>query len=478
MNVYRFAPSPTGFLHVGGARTAIFNWLLAKKSKGKLLLRIEDTDSKRSKNEFTQQIIGSLQWLGIDWDDSPLYQSKRKSRYLEIANNLLSENKAYRCFCTPEELKKKREIAEKNKDDYVYDKACSNLSSEDIQSKLTNGFPFTIRLKTGDGSLVYNDKIMGHLSTEMRLIGDFILVRSDGSPVYQLAVVVDDHDMGVNRVIRGADHLANTPKQILIMQALNWDVPVFAHLPLILGPDKKRLSKRHGATSVEEFKQKGYLPHALFNYLCLLGWASGDDSEIFSQEEIINTFDLSNVNKSNAIFDEQKLKWMNAKYISQLSKKELLKLSQEYLSNEEELTKKEISSVENLADLVKLRSETLVDFEERMKFFYTDPDTYNEKGVKKYFNTDTIQMFKELKKDLNSEIAFNAEKIENIIRKLAEHFGIGAGKLIHPIRLALTGDIASPGIFEIIEILGKEKVSRRISKAIQFIESNENVPAN
>jgi len=334
MNVYRFAPSPTGFLHVGGARTAIFNWLLAKKSKGKFLLRIEDTDSQRSSDEFTQQIISSLKWLGIDWDGAPLFQSQRKSRYLEIANHLLTENKAYRCFCTPEELKKKREIAEKNKDDYVYDKACLNLSPQDLQLKMNNELPFTIRLKTDDGLLIYNDKIMGDISTEKRLIGDFILARSDGTPVYQLAVVVDDHDMEITHVIRGADHLANTPKQILILKALNWDIPQYAHLPLILGPDKKRLSKRHGATSVEEFKQNGYLTQAMFNYLCLLGWASGDDSEIFSQIEMVNTFDLSNVNNSNAVFDELKLKWMNAKYISQLSAKELLKLSEEYLLKE------------------------------------------------------------------------------------------------------------------------------------------------
>jgi len=478
MNVYRFAPSPTGFLHVGGARTAIFNWLLAKKSKGKFLLRIEDTDSQRSSDEFTQQIISSLKWLGIDWDGAPLFQSQRKSRYLEIANHLLTENKAYRCFCTPEELKKKREIAEKNKDDYVYDKACLNLSPQDLQLKMNNELPFTIRLKTDDGLLIYNDKIMGDISTEKRLIGDFILARSDGTPVYQLAVVVDDHDMEITHVIRGADHLANTPKQILILKALNWDIPQYAHLPLILGPDKKRLSKRHGATSVEEFKQNGYLTQAMFNYLCLLGWASGDDSEIFSQIEMVNTFDLSNVNNSNAVFDELKLKWMNAKYISQLSAKELLKLSEEYLLKEKKLSKDEISSVEKLAELVILRAETVIDFEQRMLFYYNDPESYKEKGIKKHFHVDAIQWLEEVNLRLKEEMDFSINKIEQIIRGVADQLGISAGKLIHPIRLALTGDIASPGIFEIIEILGKDKVDKRISNAIQFINSMQNVPAN
>ena len=471
MNVYRFAPSPTGFLHVGGARTAIFNWLLAKQSGGKFLLRIEDTDEQRSSSEFTHQIINSLKWLSLDWHDSPIYQSQRKKRYLEVVNKLVAENKAYQCFCAPDELKQKREIAEKNKSDYVYDKTCLNLSDAEVQAKLAENLPYTIRLKTGSGSLTYNDKVMGIVKNDIHLIGDFILVRSNGSPVYQLAVVVDDHDMGVTDVIRGADHLANTPKQILIMQALNWDIPQFAHLPLILGPDKKRLSKRHGSTSVEEFKKNGFLSEALFNYLCLLGWASGDDTEIFNIEELINEFKLENVNKSNAVFDEQKLKWMNAKYISSLPGRALLNLSNEYRQLEDSIKLEEKKSTEKLADLVKLRAETLNDFEDRLYFYYNEPKSYNEKGIKKYFGFDSINLLQQINQILNLENDFETEKIENIVRNLADEFNISAAKLIHPLRLALTGDIASPGIFEIIEILGKDKVCKRINNAIVFIKS-------
>ena len=478
MNVYRFAPSPTGFLHVGGARTAIFNWLLAKQTHGKFLVRIEDTDSKRSSAEFTQQIINSLKWLEIDWDDTPLFQSQRKSRYLEIVDRLLAEKNVYHCFCTPEELKQKREIAEKIKGDYVYDKTCLNLSESQVQSRLAEKQEFTIRIKSGAGTLIYHDKIMGEISTEIKLIGDFIIVRSDGNPVYQLAVVVDDHDMGITDVIRGADHLANTPKQILILKALNWNVPQFAHLPLILGPDKKRLSKRHGSTSTEEFKKNGYLPEALFNYLCLLGWASGDDIEIFYREELINKFSLENVNKSNAVFDGQKLKWMNAKYISQMSSDSLLHMSSEFNSEKESMTADEIGSLLKLVDLVKLRAETINDFDKRMNFYYHDPECYNEKGVKKYFHPKTIQMLQAIMDKLNNEKDFHHDRIENIIRNMAEELKQSAAKLIHPLRLALTGDIASPGIFEIIEILGKNKVNIRINNAIQYIKSNIEISIN
>ena len=478
MNVFRFAPSPTGYLHVGGARTAIFNWLLAKQMHGKFLLRIEDTDSKRSTDEFTQQIINSLKWLEINWDDTPLFQSQRKSRYLEIIDRLLAEKNAYHCFCTPEVLKQKREITEKNKGDYVYDKTCLNLSESQVQLRLAKKQEFTIRIKSGAGTLKYHDKIMGEISTERKLIGDFIIVRSDGNPVYQLAVVVDDHDMGITNVIRGADHLANTPKQILILKALNWNIPQFAHLPLILGTDKKRLSKRHGATSTEEFKKNGYLPEALFNYLCLLGWASGDDIEIFSREELINIFSLENVNKSNAVFDEQKLKWMNAKYISQMSSDSLLHMSSEFNSEKESMTEDEIGSILKLTDLVKLRAETINDFDQRMNFYYHDPECYNEKGVIKYFHPKTIQMLQAIMDKFNNEKDFHHDRIENIIRNMAEELKQSAAKLIHPLRLALTGDIASPGIFEIIEILGKNKVKIRINNAIQYIKSNIEISIN
>lgn len=469
MNIYRFAPSPTGYLHVGGARTAIFNWLLAKQSGGKFFLRIEDTDAQRSSNEYINQILNSLKWLGLDWEEPLLFQSNRKDRYLEVVKALLEKNKAYYCFCSPQELKQKREIAEKNKDDYVYDKTCRTLSQVEIQKRLEQNLPFTIRLKTGEGDISYNDKIMGKISSEIQLIGDIILIRSDGNPVYQLAVVVDDHDMGVTDIIRGADHIANTAKQILIFKALQWDVPQFGHLPLILGQDKKRLSKRHGATAVEEFKNKGILSQALFNYLCLLGWAPGDDMEIFSKEKLIHEFKLENVNKSNAVFDEKKLFWMNAKYISEIPVDSLLELNSEFVANK--MDENEIKSVKKLAKLVKIRAESVNDFNQRMHFFYNDPTVYNEKGIRKYFNIDSLMFLQGLMEGFGNLVNFTAENIEKVIREFAEENNESAAKIIHPLRLALTGDVASPGIFEIVEILGEQKVNRRLKKAIGFIKN-------
>ena len=311
----RFAPSPTGVLHVGGARTAIFNWLLAKQNRGEFLLRIEDTDKKRSNPESINQILRSLSWLGLDWHGDPYYQSKAIDRHKQCAVELLKTGKAYRCFCTVALLQKERRRAEADRTAFLYDGRCARLSAEQIQTNLDNALPYALRLAIGKGETVFNDAVRGSVCVDHNQLDDFIILRSDGTPVYHLAVVVDDHDMGVTHVIRGDDHLSNTPKQILIYQALGWRVPQFGHLPLIHGMDGGRLSKRHGATSVEDFRSRGILADALFNYLCLLGWSPGDDKEIMSQKELITLFSLNRVNKKNAIFDEKKLDWINGKYL-------------------------------------------------------------------------------------------------------------------------------------------------------------------
>jgi len=469
MNVYRFAPSPTGFLHIGGARTAIFNWLSARKENGKFILRIEDTDRNRSSDKYTKQILSSLKWLGLDWDENPVFQSERENRHIEIANKLLKCKKAYHCFCTPEELAENRKIAEKNKTEYIYDGKCRNLTDSAVQQKIDAGIPYSVRLKTDHTNVQVTDKVLGNVTFAVKEFGDFIILRSNGTPVYQLAVVVDDHDMCVTEVVRGADHLSNTPKQILLYEALGWSIPNFVHLPLILGPDKKRLSKRHGSTSVEEFRDKGYLPDALFNYLCLLGLSTGSDSEIFSKDNLIKEFNLDNVNNSNAVFDEKKLIWMNAKYISQKSAEELLNLSKEYNARENELEDIQKHSAQQLAELVKLRAETIVDFDQRMNFFYSSPQQFNEKGEKKYFNQDTSAQLQLVCDKLDPIDDFIPAMIEHVIRNLADELQISAGNLIHPLRLALTGDIASPGIFEIISILGKSEANKRIKNAIEYI---------
>ena len=473
-NIVRFAPSPTGYLHIGGARTAIFNWLIARKTGGTFLLRIEDTDLNRSTDESVRQILDSLQWLGLDYDGKLYFQSKHKKRHTEIVNQLLDNGHAYRCFCTKEELEQKKQQAIKEKRNLFYDKTCRHLSEEQIQENLNKKMPYAVRFKTPDGITEYDDLIHGKTAVRNETIEDFIILRSDGTPVYQIAVVVDDHDMGVNLVMRGDDHISNTPKQILIYRALNWELPRFVHIPLILGPDKVRLSKRHGATSIEEFRNQGILPEALFNYLCLLGWSPGDDSEILSREEILQKFSIEKINNRPAVFDIKKLRWMNSKYFALLPKEEINSLVRKWLTdNQLSVKENEQDSFDLLISLQQSRAESAKDFTDSLWLFFMDPQQYDEKGIKKYFSKEgTDYLLKTLLADyLKQEETYfsNLELLESDLRALSEKNGVSAAKIIHPLRLALTGKTASPGIFEIISILGKEKVIRRIEKTINFI---------
>ncbi len=474
-NVYRFAPSPTGLLHVGGARTAIFNWLLAKRDGGSFLLRIEDTDEKRSSQESLNQILSSLEWLKIGWDKVPYYQSQHKEQHQKIARELLERGKAYRCFCTSERLQEERKKAESKKEAFLYDQHCRGLSPIEIESNLKKNVPFTLRLKLGQGQTSFNDRIRGEVSVDHAELDDFIIQRSDGSPVYHLAVVVDDHHMGVTHVVRGDDHLSNTPKQILIYRAMDWDIPVYAHVPLICGHDGARLSKRHGATAVEDFKEKGILGDALFNYLCLLGWSPGDDREIMSREEIITSFSLERIGKKDAVFDDKKLRWMNGKYLSKQESEHILGLIHP------KLTAINYNKVENdrqnyllLLDLVKTRVQTIDEIIENTEFYFSQPERYEEKGVNKYFrDNDSKILLNNLLSSFKNIDDYRAENAEVVIRNLAESTEVKAGALIHPLRLALTGKTTSPGIFDVIQILGKSEVIRRIEKAIEYIEGTE-----
>jgi glutamyl-tRNA synthetase len=484
-NIVRFAPSPTGYLHIGGARTAIFNWLIARKTGGTFLLRIEDTDFNRSTQESVTQILDSLQWLGIDYDDKLYFQSKHKKRHSEIVNQLLNSGCAYRCFCSKEELEEKKQQAIKEKRNLFYDKSCRSLNEDQIQEKLSKKIPYAVRFKTPEGITEYNDLIHGKTSVRNDTIEDFIILRSDGTPVYQIAVVVDDHDMGVNLVMRGDDHISNTPKQILLYKALNWEIPKFAHIPLILGADKVRLSKRHGATSIEEFRNQGILPEALFNYLCLLGWAPGDDSEILSRDEILQKFSIEKINNRPAVFDFKKLRWMNSKYFALLPKEEINTYVSKWLADNHLIIKEnERNSFDLLVSLQQSRAESAKDFTDSLWLFFMDPREYDEKGIKKYFNKEGADnLLKTLLAGyLHKEEAYfnDLELLESDLRALSEENNVSAAKIIHPLRLALTGKTASPGIFEIISILGKEKVIRRIEKAINFIlaqNRRENIEA-
>jgi glutamyl-tRNA synthetase len=460
---------------VGGARTAIYNWLLAKAQKGKYVLRIEDTDQERSTESAVKQILTSLQWLGLDWDDDIWYQSQRLGRHQSIINILLETEQAYRCFCTSQELKAKRTHAASLKQNYIYDGTCRNLTSKQIMQKIEAGMAFSIRLKTPDGNTRFEDGVHGTITIKNSEFSDFIIARSDGTPVYQLAVVVDDHDMGVTHVVRGDDHISNTPKQIAIFKALNWAVPDYSHLPLILGSDKRRLSKRHGATAVEEFKEKGILPSALFNYLSLLGWAPGNDREIMTRQELIDAFNIHRVNTGNAVFDMQKLEWMNSQYIMYLPTDEIVKdMNSMYSEEQKHRIAENPASFSMLIDLLKPRSKNISDFVSGAQFYFKGPESFDDKGVNKFFNTaHSARWLQEIKVILRKQEDFGLEQIEHTIRKYAEKEGVGAGKVIHPLRLALTGKTISPGIFEVINLLGKEQVLDRLQYAIQFIEENK-----
>jgi glutamyl-tRNA synthetase len=470
--IYRFAPSPTGHLHVGGARTALFNWLLARGSGARYLLRIEDTDRQRSTEASVQQILNSLAWLGINWDDEPFFQSQNHDRHVQVAFELLSAGKAYRCFCSAEDLAPKRKRAELAKESTAYDQTCRHLSPRQIEQNLNANQPFTIRLAVPGGETVFEDGVRGTVRVANTEIDDYVILRSDGTPVYQLAVVVDDHDMGITDVLRGADHISNTPKQILLYQAMNWEVPRFIHVPLILGTDKKRLSKRHGATSVEEFRERGILPDALFNFLCLIGWSPGDDREIFNREELASQFDVARINKASGVFDEQKLLWMNARYIQESPTDEIVTAVSAGLNDVQRRSAlAHPDEFKLLISLLQPRAQTVPEIISAASFFFDDPAEYEEKGVTKYFHAEDVRMqLQGLAESLAAITDFNAEPLEVAVRQYAESIAMSAGKVIHPLRLALTGSTRSPGIFEVMEILGKEAVLTRIERAVSFIQ--------
>lgn len=466
----RFAPSPTGFLHVGGARTAIFNWLFAKNQGGAFLVRIEDTDAERSKSELSRQIIRSLEWLQMTSDEPIIYQSDRLNRYREIIKQLVDNKKAYYSFETPEELEQKRKDAEQKKVSYNYDRASLKLEEETIQQYIRGGKPYVIRFFINEGETHFNDIVHGNTVFKNSEIDDFIILRSDNTPVYQIAVVIDDHDMGITHVIRGDDHLSNTPKQILLYKALGWDIPKFAHLPMILDEGKKKLSKRRNPVACEEYKDKGYFSDAMFNFLTLLGYAPENNAEILSRDELIKQFTFDRVNKKSSVFDMKKLNWINSEYIKMNDDETIEKyicelLQSKNISNSVDIEHfKKRGLIKYVIKFLKERVSTINDFIEYGKYFFKDPESYDEKGLSKYWNEETkdllMEYFDKLK---NSSEDFNALNIESGLRNFAETKGIKAGKIIHVLRLALTGITISPGIFELMEVLGKEKVLNRIS---------------
>lgn len=458
----RFAPSPTGYLHIGGARTALYNYLFAKQSGGTFILRIEDTDLERSTDESIQAILDGMNWLGLTWDEGPHFQTKRFDLYNQHIDQLIKDKKAYPCFCTAETLDEKRKMAMANKEKPKYDRTCLNLSEEAIQEKLKTKTPHVIRfLSSNEGTIKINDLIKGPVTVQASELDDLIIRRTDASPTYNLTVVIDDASMNITHVIRGDDHLNNTPRQIQLYEALGYAIPQFAHVPMILGADKKRLSKRHGATSVMAYDEMGYLPQALLNYLVRLGWSHGDQ-EIFSMDEMIQLFKLENVSASAGVFNPEKLDWLNGHYIRESKVQDLLPRVKQLM------IQKGIDNIddEKLTKAIKATQEkmkSLNDFPEMIDCLFVDitpDDQLKEKSI----NASTLPILQTCLDEFSTLDEWNHENIAATLTKLMEKLGLKLGKIAQPLRLALSGKKVSPGIYDLIEILGKEVTLRRISK--------------
>ena len=466
----RMAPSPTGFFHVGSARTALYNWLFARHHKGTFILRVEDTDVARSSEEMTQVILDGLTWLGLDWDEGPYYQSKRLKLYQESVAQLIKTGHAYYCYCRPEDLEKEKQTAYRNKQDWRYDRRCLHLSPEERAEKDRAHTPKAVRFLVPDHAVVYNDIIHGEIRREAENIEDFIIMRHNELPTYNLACVVDDYEMGISHVIRAVDHITNTPKQILLYEALGLPVPQFAHLPLILGEDKRKLSKRHGAVSLMTYRDMGYLPDAVVNYLALLGWSPGDDREVMGIGELISQFTLERINPANAIFDVNKLEWLNGQYIHKSTDEELLEHLKPYiidagLMNVQQFGEK-TGWLVKLAHAVKPRLRALTDINEVARYFFLDDFEYDKPAFEKHLNDKALGLMKQFLSEMQSMEKFDAPSIEKTLRDFAETHNIKAKEIIHPLRVFVTGKDGGPGLFETLELIGKERCIERVRKIL------------
>ncbi len=462
----RFAPSPTGDLHIGGARTALFNWLLARHFGGKFILRIEDTDAARSTEESMRVIFEAMTWLGMDWDEGPFYQSRRADLYRAAAEGLLKEGKAYRCYCTPEELEAKRQAAFKAGAKPKYDRTCLHRKDSDPAR------PFAIRfLSSDEGVTRVEDLIQGQVEFDNAELDDLIILRSDGLPTYNFSVVIDDAMMAITHVIRGNDHLNNTPRQIQIYQALGYPLPKFGHVSMILGPDRKKLSKRHGAQSVMEYRAMGYLPEAVVNYLVRLGWSHGDQEE-FSREELVEKFSLDAVGKSPAAINPGKLDWLNSEYITKIDLDDLVQRSRPLF----EAKGYSISDPDVLRKAVlflRERSKTLVEMADLAAIYFSGEIVYEQKAADKFLKSDSTAMIEAIIADLSILQTLDRERAHALVKERAEKRGEPLVKVAQPLRVALTGRSVSPPIDEVIDVLGRDEVIRRLRKALDYIVSRD-----
>ncbi|MDZ7624332.1 MAG: glutamate--tRNA ligase [Ignavibacteriaceae bacterium] len=474
----RFAPSPTGYLHIGGLRTALYNYLFAKNKNGKLILRIEDTDRKRFVEGAVENLIDTLNWAGISFDEGPdmggesgpYLQSERLQIYKELVEKLVAEQKAYYCFCTPERLDQLREEQQKLKlPQAKYDKHCLSLSKSEIDEKLNSNIPFVIRLNVHpEQKVFFNDVIRETVEFDTNNIDDQVLLKSDGYPTYHLANVVDDHLMGITHVIRGEEWLSSTPKHIILYDYFGWEKPVFAHLPLLLNPDKSKLSKRQGDVAVEDYREKGYLKEALINFVALLGWNFGDDKEFYEMDELIEKFSLERVHKAGAVFNLEKLNWLNFEHLRRKPDSEVLKMlraeiaKSEFSSNiyNDEYLLKVIAAMKERVSFVK-------EYLTKSPYFFQAPEIYEEQNLKKRWKEDSAELLNKLKERFEKLENPSKEDFERALDEIANGLDVNKGKLVHPLRIAVSGVGEGPGVYDIVSVLGKEETISRINAALK-----------
>ena len=477
----RFAPSPTGFLHVGNAKIALVNWLFVHHVGGTFILRIEDTDVNRYTPGAVEVIFDSLRWLGLNWDEGPevggahgpYFQSQRLALYREKVQALLDQGKAYKCFCTPEELETERERARQEKRAPRYGGKCRTLTTVQIEARKAD--PCGVRFEVPDGKTVFTDLVYGETTFDNDEIGDFVILKADGTPTYHFAVVVDDIAMRISHVIRGQDHLSNTPKHVLLFKALGEPFPEFCHLPLILGQDGKPLSKRHGATNVPQFRDEGFLPETMVNYLALLGWSPGDDREVLSVDELVNLFSLQALSKAAGVFNYKKLRWINGQHIRRLNKDDFADRVRSVLEQHQfvsgELTEEQKSWTSRLAEVCQEKISVLSDIVPYSDFFFKPVTEYEEAGIKKHWASAGVKdVLLKLTYKLNEVSPFLEPRIEAVCNEIVTQNGMKLGELIHPARLALTGKTVGPGFYAVVELLGREESVKRLKSAVKYIE--------
>jgi glutamyl-tRNA synthetase len=473
----RFAPSPTGYLHVGGARTALFNWLYARRHGGQFLLRVEDTDKARSTDESTRAIFDGMHWLGLDWDEEVVYQGANVERHKADAERMVASDHAYRCFCTPEQITAWRAAAESSGSAFKYDRRCDRLDRAEVARRVAAGEANVVRFRVPEGNTGWTDLVHGDISFPNKDIEDFVVLRSDGTPIYNMAVTSDDIAMGITIVMRGDDHISNTPKQIMLYRALRAERPQFAHLPMIHGPDGKKLSKRHGATAVADWQHEGILPDAMVNFLALLGWSPGGDfNEVMSRDELIAAFDSKGLLKSASVFDTKKLEWMNGQHLGRMPLDELAPMAAAQMetsglaSADSLLARRAWFDV--LLELLRVRSRTIDELVRQAKPFLVQTVVYDDAAVAKAWK-DPVEargMIQAAHEALTACETWNAAALEMVLKGLAEARGVGVGKLFGPMRVALTGEVNSPGMFDVLTVLGRDTALSRLRAALHELD--------